>query len=350
MRLLLCVILITATMANTHFLGTNDKVKATLKAIDTSDFGKNLLDTIALQLESKGPMTDIANLIRDMITDLQKQQHDADESHAAKMEECKTQKADYNARITHATNEIQEATQAIRELTTKRSNLKKAIVRHIKTLEMLDANEKAARAKRKVDNKLFFDRQEQTKLVLDALEVIIPKLKAITPHTAAETFMQLAKIGASNPIAALVEVASSLDADALARCIGLLEDLQGDFSSFLESDLQNEINAQVKFDNYMIEIAEMRKQTKQQLANDRAELAETEAALVAQRRRLAENNQELDSATKGLSAKTVECNLYDSNYQNDTKQRSGELDILEQVAAIVASRLAGLQEFIEVRK
>jgi len=37
--------------------------------------------------------------------------------------------------------------------------------------------------------------------------------------------MELAKIGASNPIAALVEVASSLDADALNRCIGLLEEL-----------------------------------------------------------------------------------------------------------------------------
>lgn len=49
--------------------------------------------------------------------------------------------------------------------------------------------------------------------------------------------MELAKIGAANPIAALVEVASSLDADALARCITLLEDLQSDFSAFLETDL-----------------------------------------------------------------------------------------------------------------
>jgi len=37
--------------------------------------------------------------------------------------------------------------------------------------------------------------------------------------------MELAKLGAANPIAALVEVASSLDGDALARCIGLLEEL-----------------------------------------------------------------------------------------------------------------------------
>jgi len=37
--------------------------------------------------------------------------------------------------------------------------------------------------------------------------------------------MELAKLGASNPIAALVEVASSLDGEALNRCIRLLEEL-----------------------------------------------------------------------------------------------------------------------------
>ena len=339
----------TATMANTHFLGTDNKLKNTLLQIDATSFGKNLLDTIALQLESEGPMQDIANLIRDMMNDLRKQQQDADDAHSVKMGECAQQQADYQARIDHATNEISEATQAIRTLTQKRSQLKKQIIVHKKTLVDLDKLEKDERAKRATNNALFFERQEQTKLVLDALEVIVPKLKAITPHTAAETFMELAKLGASNPIAALVEVASSLDADALARCIGLLEDLQVNFTAFLEEDLEAEIQAQINFDNHMIQIAEMRKVTKQKLANDTQELAETEASLVNQRRRLKENEQELESATAGLEAKIVECDLYDANYQRDTVQRNGELDILDQVAAIVASRLQGLTTFMEIR-
>jgi len=50
-------------------------------------------------------------------------------------------------------------------------------------------------------------------------------MKNINPHTPTEVFAELAKLGASNPIAALVQVASALDADALAKCINLLSEL-----------------------------------------------------------------------------------------------------------------------------
>ena len=145
---------------------------------------------------------------------------------------------------------------------------------------MLDEQEVAARAKRAQDSKDFFARQEQTKLVLDALEVIIPKLRAITPHTASEVFIELAKLGSSNPIQALVEVASSLDGAALSKCIGLLEQLQIDFTAFLDDDVEAEIQATINFDNLMIAIANLRKETKEKLAADKNELVEVKAALV----------------------------------------------------------------------
>jgi septal ring factor EnvC (AmiA/AmiB activator) len=294
-------------------------------------------------------MQDIANLIRDMMNDLRAQQQSADEAHATKMGECADQIANYNARISHATNEITEATQAIKSLRSRKRTLEKDIATGEATLVMLDEQEAAARAKRAQDSVDFFARQEQTKLVLDALEVIIPKLKAITPHTASEVFVELAKIGASNPIAALVEVASSLDGAALDRCIGLLEQLQVDFTAFLDDDVEAEIQAQVNFDNLMIQIANLRKETKAKLAADNAELVEVTGPLANQRRRLAENQQELANAQDGLAAKTEECNLYDANYNRDTEQRGAELDILEQVAQIVASRLSSLNVFLEQR-
>jgi len=97
----------------------------------------------------------------------------------------------------------------------------------------------------------------------------------------------------------------------------------------------------------MIAIANLRAETKAKLAADRAELAEVTAALANQRRRLAENQQELQNASDGLAAKTAECELYDANYRRDTEQRGAELDILEQVAQIVASRLSSLNVFLE---
>merc|ERR1712087_227323 len=127
------------------------------------------------------------------------------------------------------------------------------------------------------------------------------------------------------------------------------EQLQVDFAAFLDDDVEAEIQAQVNFDNLMISIANLRKETKEKLAADRAELAEVKAALVNQKRRLAENQQELQNATDGLAAKTQECELYDANYNRDTEQRGAELEILEQVAQIVASRLSSLNVFLAQR-
>lgn len=135
----------------------------------------------------------------------------------------------------------------------------------------------------------------------------------------------------------------------MSKCIGLLEQLQIDFTAFLDDDVEAEIQATINFDNLMIAIANLRKETKEKLAADKNELAEVKAALVNQKRRLGENQQELQNASDGLAAKTQECELYDANYRRDTEQRGAELDILEQVAQIVASRLSGLNDFLAGR-
>jgi len=41
-------LVVSCTLASSSFLGSYDKLKNTLSSIDRTDFGKNLLDTIAL--------------------------------------------------------------------------------------------------------------------------------------------------------------------------------------------------------------------------------------------------------------------------------------------------------------
>jgi len=89
----------------------------------------------------------------------------------------------------------------------------------------------------------------------------------------------------------------------------------------MEDDMQREINSQVNFDTLMYEISEMRTDTTEALGQDRVELAEVTGALDNQVRRRNENQQEFESATNGLAAKTAECNLYYENYHRDTEQR-----------------------------
>ena len=70
MRLLVLLLVITSTLATSEFLGSYDRLKDSLSSIDETVFGRNLLDTIALQMDSNSPMMDIANMIREMMNDL----------------------------------------------------------------------------------------------------------------------------------------------------------------------------------------------------------------------------------------------------------------------------------------
>jgi hypothetical protein len=49
--------------------------------------------------------------------------------------------------------------------------------------------------------------------------LIIPKLGSLTSHSAAQALVELAKIGKSNPFAAFMEVASTINPELLATVI-----------------------------------------------------------------------------------------------------------------------------------
>jgi hypothetical protein len=48
MKVLVFTVLIVAALSTSSFLGSYDKLKKKLHDIDSTEFGKNLLDTIAL--------------------------------------------------------------------------------------------------------------------------------------------------------------------------------------------------------------------------------------------------------------------------------------------------------------
>ena len=74
----------TSAFATRSFLGSREKLHNALNVIDGTAFGKDLLDTIALQMSNQSPMTDIASLISEMQNDLRTQQQTADEAFGSK--------------------------------------------------------------------------------------------------------------------------------------------------------------------------------------------------------------------------------------------------------------------------
>jgi len=56
--------------------------------------------------------------------------------------------------------------------------------------------------------------------------LIIEKLSTIEPHEESSVLAELARIGSSNPIMALVEVASTFSPEALEKVVNKLDELR----------------------------------------------------------------------------------------------------------------------------
>jgi hypothetical protein len=77
--------------------------------------------------------------------------------------------------------------------------------------------------------------------------MIIPKLSSLSPRSAAAALVELAKIGKSNPIAAFMQVASTIDADKLAVVVDKMNELLESLKASLVEDATNERDSAAAF-------------------------------------------------------------------------------------------------------
>ena len=78
--------------------------------------------------------------------------------------------------------------------------------------------------------------------------MILPKLKALGHIAPPAALAQLAKIGKSNPIASLMEVAATLDTDRLNTVLEKMEELLESMQASLVEDAANEQASQAAFE------------------------------------------------------------------------------------------------------
>ena len=86
----------------------------------------------------------------------------------------------------------------------------------------------------------FKKRIAEHKSVIEALDIIIPKLESIKGQPAKKkaVLAELASIGENNPIASLVTVATSLDAGALKNVIDKLKEIRSGVAFSLTKDTE----------------------------------------------------------------------------------------------------------------
>ena len=291
--------------------------------MENLDFGRKILDTIALQINSKAPLQDVAKLLADLNDNLNVQQSESDELHTSQLAECETDETNYQTRIEYAQNEIQESTVNIGSLSTEIKRLQASIENANLQLSILAKRETNLESNHEQDAADYEQRVLDHTQVLEALDIILPKLEAITAQDSSPqaVFAELAKIGKSNPIAALVEVAASLDPEALANVLAKLQDIRNSVQGSLTSDKEHQDESETNYNNLLSEISNVRESQNRRIEEDTEALSEAQAKYEQQTKRKEDNQSELEVATAGKNQKETTCALWETQYQSDKEQR-----------------------------
>jgi len=321
-----------------------------LQAIEQTSFGKNLLDTIALQVKNQAPLSDVAMLLGELKSDLLHQQAEDDELHSQREGECETAIAEYNTRIAFASNEITEATGRISQLHDRINELESSIDsyhRQISDTETSIQNAIDTRAQRAAQ---FESRTAQHTGVVEALDLILDRLSQGSAGTTDEAaFAQLAKIGKSNPIGAFVQLAASLPQESWDNLKSKIQALRDATAASLVDDEDQERLEISNHNDFLGEMYSLLENLNNGLNLDEQELAEQKADLADQEIRLSTNTQELQNATEGKDAKERQCQQWRDQYVADSAQRSSEVSIVEQVQDIFARKLDSAQGYLRDR-
>jgi len=321
-----------------------------LQSIDNSDFGKKLLDTIALQLKNKSPLGDISKLLSEIKSELLSQQEKADAEESKAEQDCKSGVESYNARIDAATNEINEAIVGIANFRRQIEQLTARKEQYEHQIDTLNRQEAEFREVRKQDEESFASRISEQRAVVAALEQIIPELERLKPHGDVQAaLIELARIGKTNPIGALLQVAMTLDPGALQRVVQHLNKLKESVTASIDQDIKDEENAKRNFDGQISKYDEQRTELENQLSETRQELETANQNLKAQESRLANNQQELEISTKGKQQLIEQCDERKARYNAETASRKKEIDVVDKVLSIIASRLETMQDYIQDR-
>lgn len=337
--------LVNAAFATTFLKGTpSSPIFAQLKKIESTTFGKNLLDTIALQVENKVPLADISKLLANLKADLENQQVKADELQAEREAECEKAIAEYNRRIDEANRIIAETTARIAVLVEKIA----ALEDEIKGLEADLASTKQqladARAANVTATNEYNERQRKFAGILDAVEIITNKLKSERDQPEeqlefATALLALSKIGKSNPIAALAQVAATLPKEQWERAVQIFNSLRQSVETKRDNDIAAEQARLAAFYKLEAHLEKTIANIESTLEQRRAELAENEEDLANTRARKAAAEAELEAATNGLAEKTAQCKKWTEEYNRDTAKRTEEISIVEKVQQIFANRI-----------
>jgi len=324
---------------------------AQLEEISNNDFGRKILDTIALQVKNRSPIGDIARMLAEIRQDLiLQEEEEADTLHAAQEVECEEEITEFGRRIDAAQVARDDAQTEIQLLQGEIAVLQNDIASKAQQLQIIDARDLALREQREQDAFNFAARQAALQEVLDAIDLILEKLGGMSPDSSNEAVLaQLNKLGRSNPIMALAQLASNFNAESFRKIIEKLEALRDSLeSTYSENESEEERSIQ-EFEQTVGELAVTRKNIATAKAESEGQLAQNEGALALQENILDEAVEELASSLAGKANKEEVCAEWAATWARNKEVRTNELNLIGQVQNIIATKFDTAESFLQKR-
>ena len=348
--LILTVILVAA--ASRMRIPTDER----LAQIDSTVYGKGLLDTIELEMTSGASVDKIVEMLDNLSADLLADQKADDADWAQKNQECIDQKAEFNRQIDEAEAEILDATNLLAGLRPELAKTEEELSTKGSEIADLSAQLNGLVGAHGEDSFDYEARMADHKAAIAAIDEAITAMNGLVGSVAGEGIHEKSErisaetaVGVFAQIKTLSKLAAKADQDSVAKIIALLEDIKTNLEASVADEGQGQVMAE---EDYTALKTSMEKtlfdlETAQtNLTNKKADL---EGQIATQETRLAENEEALRVATEALAAKTRQCDEWETKYNNDKAKRVEELDIVGQCRAIFTDESMQFSKFLSDR-
>jgi chromosome segregation ATPase len=157
-----------------------------LAQIDSQDYGKQVLDTIDMELSSGASFDAIIELLNELDAELNADQAEDDRIHAERQQECEEEIAEFNRRIDTATSEITEAEKNLASLRPQYDTTVEQIATKESETESLSRDIANFKNAHSGDTSSYADRVAEHEAAIGAIDEAIIELSKLIGSEAGE--------------------------------------------------------------------------------------------------------------------------------------------------------------------
>eukprot|EP01017_Pseudomicrothorax_dubius_P024668 TRINITY_DN261_c0_g1_i1.p1 TRINITY_DN261_c0_g1~~TRINITY_DN261_c0_g1_i1.p1 ORF type:complete len:365 (+),score=92.14 TRINITY_DN261_c0_g1_i1:65-1159(+) len=356
MKIILVLIITLGVWASDFKLRERERAKKilnkSLEQLADTDFGQHIAETISMQIEMGGNVDDVLRLLSELKASLLTEQKSEESSFATEKMELETAISNNDKLSAQAMAEADDAANKLRELNGKKAQLEAKISVTLQQLELIKKQRVQMEESHEKDSKEYGRRSTEQNEVIQVLERIIQELtEQVLASPAATSLIETKKIlarlpliSSMNPVAALLQLSTSLDRELVREIITKLELIRDSLKSALRDDDEAIKRANILHDTLLKKITELEDNLHLEIQGAQKELTQIDSDIVLLNDRKDSNQKLSEQATAAMeNTKTNLQNLV-AVHQARSQDRSTAVELVEKAIQIMRVNEEGLKE------